>query len=243
MHTPRFYTAVPLAAGASVNLNPTAAQHALRVLRLKPGDAVVVFNGERGEYRARIARAGGHTVNVVMESFDSVERESPLPVGLGQAISAGERMDYTLRKAVELGVAYIQPLASARSVVKLRGERAAKRVEHWQNIVISACEQCRRNRVPTVAPIADLDDWLAGLHGAGTRLLLSPDATVTLREVAKPQGGITLLVGAEGGFSEPERGAALVAGFNEVRLGARVLRTETAALAALAALQTLWGDF
>jgi 16S rRNA (uracil1498-N3)-methyltransferase len=151
-------------------------------------------------------------------------------------------MDFTLQKAVELGVGDIQPLASERSVVRLSGERAEKRVAHWQGVVIAACEQSGRNCVPEVAPIRPLLDWL-GQQDGGLRLMLSPVAEVGLRDLPKPTGNITLLIGPEGGLSPAEAEAAQRYGFTPVRLGARVLRTETAALAALAAMQTLWGDF
>jgi 16S rRNA (uracil1498-N3)-methyltransferase len=152
-------------------------------------------------------------------------------------------MDFTLQKAVELGIGDIQPLASERSVVRLSGERAEKRVAHWQGVVISACEQSGRNHVPEVAPIRPLLDWLGQQEGTGLRLMLSPTAEAGLRDLPKPTGNVTLLIGPEGGFSPAEAEVAQRYGFTPVRLGARVLRTETAALAALAAMQTLWGDF
>jgi 16S rRNA (uracil1498-N3)-methyltransferase len=165
---------------------------------------------------------------------------------LGQALSSGERMDYTVQKAVELGVTAIHPLAAARSVVRLAGERAEKRVAHWQAVAVSACEQSGRNRVPPVAPVAELAAWLerppAGGAGA-LRLLLSPAGATRLRELPRPAASIILLAGPEGGFTPEEEAAVLNCGFIPVRLGPRVLRTETAAVAALAALQALWGDF
>jgi 16S rRNA (uracil1498-N3)-methyltransferase len=173
-----------------------------------------------------------------------VEREARLHVVLVQGLSSGDRMDFTLQKAVELGVAAIQPVATERSVVKLRDERAQRRLEHWQNLVIAACEQCGRNRVPSVAPVLAFDQWIAGLPATDEcRLLLSPGATVALRDLQPVPQRVLLLAGPEGGLSPAESGIAQSRGFRPVRLGPRVLRTETAALAALAAMQALWGDF
>lgn len=242
MTTPRFYCPEILAQSGTAELPEQAAHHAARVLRLQAGDRVSVFNGRGGEGEARITDIGKRNVTLEIVDWHAVERESPLQVLLAQAISAGEKMDFTLQKAVELGVGNIQPLASERSVVRLSGERAEKRVAHWQGVVIAACEQSGRNRVPKVAPIRPLLDWL-GRQDGGLRLMLSPVAEVGLRDLPKPTGNITLLIGPEGGLSPAEAEAAQRYGFTPVRLGARVLRTETAALAALAAMQTLWGDF
>ncbi len=242
MTTPRFYCPEILAQSGAAELPEQAAHHAARVLRLQAGDRVSVFNGRGGEGDARITDIGKRNVTLEIVDWHAVERESPLQVLLAQAISAGEKMDFTLQKAVELGIGNIQPLASERSVVRLSGERAEKRVAHWQGVVIAACEQSGRNRVPEVAPIRPLLDWL-GQQDGGLRLMLSPVAEVGLRDLPKPTGNITLLIGPEGGLSPAEAEAAQRYGFTPVRLGARVLRTETAALAALAAMQTLWGDF
>lgn len=243
MTTPRFYCPEILTRSGTAELPEQAAHHAARVLRLQTGDRVSVFNGRGGEGEARITDIGKRNVTLEIVDWRDIERESPLQVQLAQAISAGEKMDFTLQKAVELGIGNIQPLASERSVVRLSGERAEKRVAHWQGVVISACEQSGRNRVPEVAPIRSLLDWLGQQDGPGLRLMLSPTAEVGLRDLPKPTGNVTLLVGPEGGLSPAEAEAAQRYGFTPVRLGARVLRTETAALAALAAMQTLWGDF
>lgn len=243
MTTPRFYCPEILTPSGMAELPEQAAHHAARVLRLQAGDSVSVFNGHGGEGEARIADIGKRNVTLEILAWHGVERESPLQVSLAQAISAGEKMDFTLQKAVELGIGHIQPLASERSVVRLSGERAEKRVAHWQGVVISACEQSGRNRVPEVAPIRSLLDWLGQQDESGLRLMLSPTAEIGLRDLPKPSGNVTLLVGPEGGLSPVEAAAAQRYGFTPVRLGARVLRTETAALAALAAMQTLWGDF
>jgi 16S rRNA (uracil1498-N3)-methyltransferase len=163
---------------------------------------------------------------------------------LAQAVSSGERMDYTVQKVVELGAARIEPLMSSRCVVRLTGERAVKRAAHWRAVAVAACEQCGRNRVPEIAPVTAFRDWLGRQSGTDERgrLLLAPHTGVRLRDVIRPAGMLTLLVGPEGGFSPEEEDAARRVGFNPVRLGPRVLRTETAAVAALAALQALWGD-
>ena len=243
MTTPRFYCPEILAQSGTAELPEQAAHHAARVLRLQVGDRVSVFTGRGGEGEARITDIGKRNVTVEIVDWHAVERESPLQVLLAQAISAGEKMDFTLQKAVELGIGDIQPLASERSVVRLSGERAEKRVAHWQGVVVSACEQSGRNHVPEVAPIRPLLDWLGQQDGSELRLMLSPVAEVGLRDLPKSTGNVTLLVGPEGGLSSAEAEAAERYGFTPVRLGARVLRTETAALAALAAMQTLWGDF
>lgn len=243
MTTPRFYCPEILAQSGTAELPEQAAHHAARVLRLQVGDSVSVFTGRGGEGDARITDIGKRNVTVEIVDWHAVERESPLQVLLAQAISAGEKMDFTLQKAVELGIGNIQPLASERSVVRLSGERAEKRVAHWQGVVVSACEQSGRNHVPEVARICPLLDWLGQQDQAGLRLMLSPIAAVGLRDLPQPTGNVTLLVGPEGGLSPAEAEAAQRYGFTPVRLGARVLRTETAALAALAAMQTLWGDF
>jgi 16S rRNA (uracil1498-N3)-methyltransferase len=182
-------------------------------------------------------------VTVAIERHDPVERESPLPVTLVQALSSGERMDLTIQKAVELGVARIVPVESERCVVRLKGERAEKRVAHWRQVAISACEQCGRNRIPEVRMISPLEVWLAAEKNDALRWVLLPGAHTALRDLPRPQKPVELLVGPEGGLTDAEADAAQRAGYQPVRLGPRVLRTETAAPALLAALQALWGDF
>ncbi|PWB55431.1 MAG: 16S rRNA (uracil(1498)-N(3))-methyltransferase [Nitrosomonadales bacterium] len=243
MPIPRFYCPLRLGRGQTLDLPPDAAHHAAKVLRMEAGHEVALFSGEGGEYTATITHISKNSVTVKTTAFHERERESPLAVTLAQAISSGDKMDYTLQKAVELGITHIQPLSSERSVVKLAGERADKRVRHWQQVVISACEQCGRNRVPEVAPIQPLLHWLGNLPPDALHLMLAPDAQHSLGGLPAPAVPVTLLIGPEGGLSPSEIRAAESRGFTPVRLGPRVLRTETAALAALAAMQTLWGDF
>jgi 16S rRNA (uracil1498-N3)-methyltransferase len=240
---PRFYFPDNLACDMRAALPAQAAHHAAKVLRLREGDEIALFDGSGGEYAAHIADIAKHGVTVQIGAHRVAERESPLDVTLAQAISSGDKMDLTLQKATELGIARIQPLESERSVVRLSGDRAEKRVAHWQGVVIAACEQCGRNKIPEVAPIRRFHDWLGDSDASGLRLMLSPGAAQGLRGLPKPEHPVTLLIGPEGGFSEAETLSAQHSGFTPVRLGARVLRTETAALAALSAMQTLWGDF
>jgi 16S rRNA (uracil1498-N3)-methyltransferase len=243
MSAPRFYVDLPLALGARLRLPSGPARHAARALRLQADDVIVLFNGAGGAYTARIDRIQKDDVAVSVTGFDAAERESPLRTVLAQGISSGERMDYTLQKAVELGVSTIQPIAARRSVVKLAGERSDKRVAHWQGVVTSACEQCGRNQVPRVHAPLSLANWL-GQHTGGRLLFLSPLATARLGDLPAPgDAPDTLVAGPEGGFEADEIAALHAAGAIAVRLGPRVLRTETAAVAALASMQTLWGDF
>jgi 16S rRNA (uracil1498-N3)-methyltransferase len=243
MSVPRFFCDAKLGPGVQLDLPENAAHHAGRVLRLKAGDKTMLFNGDGNNYQAELLRVSKDGVTAKITDWETSERESPLHVSLAQAISSGDRMDFTLQKAVELGINAIYPLAAERSVVKLAGERAEKRREHWQNVVISACEQSGRAHVPPVAMPLPLTHWLGKMPEFKLKLMLSPTAEKTLHDLPRPEGDICLLIGCEGGFAPDEILAAESVGFIPVRLGARVLRTETAPLAALAAIQTLWGDF
>jgi 16S rRNA (uracil1498-N3)-methyltransferase len=240
---PRFYCPGDLSQGAIRELPEAAAHHASRVLRLTVGDAVILFNGAGGESSAQISSMGKDHVGVRVGAWREREAEPPVPVALVQGLSARERMDFTLQKAVELGVTEVFPVETRRSVMRLADERASRRIEHWRNLVVAACEQCGRNRVPTVQPVSALPDWLGAhqLRSGEQRLILSPSAQARLRDLPAPQQ-VLLLAGPEGGFAPEELSMAVSCGFTPVRLGPRVLRTETAALAALAAIQTLWGD-
>lgn len=242
MNLPRFYCREALSPGAHLELPEPVARHAVRVLRLPPGAAMVLFDGRGGEYLAHIQRIERDRVYAELADWREIERESPLPITLVQALQAGDKMDFTIQKAVELGVRDVVPVESRRSVLRLSGERAAKRVAHWQGVAASACEQCGRNQVPLVAPLERLENWLARPAPAVLRLMLAPDAEESLADLQVP-GPVQLLIGAEGGLDPQEVLAARQAGFRAVRLGPRVLRTETAGLAALAVMQALWGDF
>ena len=243
MSTPRFYCDATLGPGVQLDLPENAAHHASRVLRLRAGDEAILFNGDGSDYRVELLRVSKEGVTAKILSWQRIERESPLQVTLAQAISSGDRMDFTLQKAVELGVGAIQPLAAERSVVKLAGERAERRRDHWQNVAISACEQSGRACVPDVTAPMPMLHWLGAMPDFTLKLMLSPTAECTLHDLPPPNGDICLLIGCEGGFSPTETQAAEGVGFTPVRLGPRVLRTETAALTALSAIQTLWGDF
>ncbi len=243
---PRFFLPIGLVPYTEIVLPEASAHHAARVLRLGVGDAVTLFDGTGVEFAGNIIFIGRQEVRVQLAAGQSVSRESPLQVTLIQGISSGDRMDYTLQKAVELGVARIVPVFCARSVVRLVGERAQKRQQHWQQLVVAACEQCGRNRVPEVAFAQSLESAISSFGeelGAGLCLLLDPLAEQGLRALAPPSQAVFLLAGPEGGMTDDERRLAQRAGFLGIRLGARVLRTETAALAAMAAMQLAWGDF
>jgi 16S rRNA (uracil1498-N3)-methyltransferase len=245
---PRFFCPAPLRTGDVLDLPAGAARH-VQVLRLQPGDTIHLFNhgpgwegvSPGGEFEARVTLMGRSQVQVEIGSHLQVEREPQNAVHLAVGMPANERMDWLVEKAAELGVASIQPLMTERSVLRLAAERATKKVEHWQGIAISACEQCGGNRVPTVHGVKTLVQWLGGLRlaesGAPKGLLLSlREGSQALRMVELGSGGALFLSGPEGGLSANEENAALLAGFAPVTLGPRVLRSETAALTALARL-------
>jgi 16S rRNA (uracil1498-N3)-methyltransferase len=237
---PRFYLDAPLREGGVCTLSEEAAHHAVHVLRLREGDEVTLFNGRGGEFAARIAALQRLRISIDLLQHRPIEREAPLRVTLVQGVSAGERMDSTVRKAVELGVAEVQPVLAARSVARPKGDRAENRRSHWQKIVISACEQCGRNRVPEVQALISLADYAAG--AGASKILLSPTSQLPLSKVGPAENRIVLAAGPEAGFTEEEDARLVAAGFVPASLGPRVLRTETAAVAALAALNALRGD-
>jgi len=241
--TPRLYCPVGLDAAMALVLPDNAAHHAARVLRLGAGDAVTLFNGQGGEYKAELVEVRSGTVRARVVVHDPVERETPQHMTLVQALVSSDRMDYALQKAVELGAAAIQPVTSERSIGRLDAARAKKRKLHWQNIAIAACEQCGRNRVPPVHDLVPFDAWLDAPEAALHRWMLLPDGEVGLRSLAKPRGRIAVMVGPEGGFTAAEASAARAHGWHGLRLGARVLRTESAGAALLAAANALWWDF
>lgn len=240
---PRFHCPFPLAPGAQVSLPEAAAHHALRVLRLKVGESLILFDGRGGEWRAQIVGVGG-TVRVVLEEFSERECESPLAITLVQALPSSDKMDWVVEKSVELGVTAIHPVAAKRSVVKLPAERMARRVTHWNQIARAACEQCGRNRVPEVASVLDLPQYLAEAKRQNALCLqLAPEDGIALRDLQRPAGPVIVMVGPEGGWDAGEMQMARTAGFQPLRIGPRVLRTETAGAAVLAAMQAVWGDF
>jgi 16S rRNA (uracil1498-N3)-methyltransferase len=242
MASPRIFCDFRLGPGAQFPLPEDAANHVGRALRLRPGDALVVFDGRGGEYEAVIQRIDRGRVEVKTGAYHAEDREAPLGVGLVQGLPEADKMDWILQKSVELGVAWVQPVVCERSVVRLSGERAARREAHWQRVVVAACEQCGRNRVPALRPTLAFRDWAAQPSQAA-RWMLAPGAGESLAARPAPTGPVELLVGPEGGLSERELDIAATIGFEALALGPRVLRAETAPLAALAAMQALWGDF
>ncbi len=241
MMNPRFFCPDGLVPDSDMPLPAAVAHHAERVLRLAAGDAVTLFDGQGGECAATLVALGRQPVARLGPRLDA-ERESPLAITLVQALASADKMDWVVQKAVELGVAAIQPVAAERSVLKLSGDRADKRLAHWQQIAVSACEQSGRNRVPEVAEILPLAKYLVR-DFAGTRMILAPGAEGALARKSRPAGPVAILIGPEGGWSPAELALADRAGCAPLALGPRVLRTETAGLAAIAAMQTLWGDF
>lgn len=252
--TARFYYPEPMRPGQIITLPTGTDHHATRVLRLKRGDKVILFNGKGGEFSGLIHRIDKSGSMVVLSQFHEIERESPLSISLVQAVCATEKMDWIIQKSVELGVSCIQPVTANRSVVRLTEERANRRLLHWQQVAIAACEQCGRNRIPELLPLRTLPDWLSQQYEDRSKntknklayhFLLSASANERLSEFPAPamDSSLTLLVGPEGGFTEEEEKAAFSAGFVSIYLGQRTLRTESAALAAIAAMQTLWGDY
>lgn len=238
----RVFTAAALAPGARVTLDGTAAAHVHRVLRLERGDALTLFNGEGEDFPSRIVAAGRGAVEIEVLGRARARAESPFSITLVQGIARAERMDLVVQKATELGVAAIVPIATARSVVRLDAENRERKIAHWRGIAIAACEQCGRARIPAIAEPRPLAEWLAEPVGSAARFLLSPDADTALAAAARGPRAVKLLVGPEGGLEDAERRAAIDAGYRACRLGPRVLRSETAALAALAVLQAVGGD-
>jgi len=238
---PRFYCDAALTPGAIVSLPERAVRHAI-ALRLKVGAAIRLFNGDGHESAAALVAVGKRGAVAAVHARHAVDRESPLEIHLAQGICAGDKMDLVLQKATELGVATIQPVATARSIVRLSSERRERRETHWQNVAIAACEQCGRNRIPTIRGSVEFVQFLEQHPRDGTRILLSPEGDRSVREL-QPRAPVVVLVGPEGGLAPVEHELAVAAGFIPIRLGPRILRTETAPLTALAALQTLYGDY
>lgn len=242
MRIPRIYHPEPLNGQTHCTLSEDAANHVGRVLRMGEGAELILFDGSNTVFYARIHQAGKKQVTVVIERQEQDDRESSLPIHLGQVISRGDRMEFTIQKSVELGVSVITPLWSERCGVKLDEERQDKKIQQWQKIAIAACEQCGRNIVPEIRPIMKLTDWCKEQDGM-LKLNLHPRASYTLKSLPQiPPEGVRLLIGSEGGLSAEEIAMTEAEGFTEVLLGKRVLRTETAALATITAIQTLYGD-
>jgi 16S rRNA (uracil1498-N3)-methyltransferase len=240
----RFYSPTPLTMGMTVALSENAAAHAIRVMRLKVGDSLTLFCGDGMDYHCVLVSVEKKVASVEVLSQAKISNESPLNIRLLQGISSGDRMDYTIQKAVELGVTEIFPLTTDRSVTKLSGDRAEKRVEHWQGVAIAACEQSGRALLPLVHAPVTLAQWL-GQHEtqASLNILLNPVGAKRLAQLEQPSGYIHLLIGPEGGLSGNEITLATQHHFQSIILGPRILRTETAAVTAIASMQTLWGDF
>lgn len=242
MRLNRIFCPGPLGEGLETALPAAGSYHVARVLRMRVGAPLIVFDGAGGEYRAEIIRIDGGTVTVRLSDRTPGTAESPLKITLVQGVSRGERMDWTLQKATELGVNAIAPVLTARSVVRLDEKQALKKQDHWRGIVIGACEQCGRTHVPGVGTPKTLRSYLSSVKKEGLRLVLSPSAPGSLAGLASVPAKVELLIGPEGGLDDDELAAARAAGFTPVRLGPRVLRTETAAVVALSVLQALWGD-
>jgi 16S rRNA (uracil1498-N3)-methyltransferase len=239
----RLFVSEALGNGRELVLVGDRARYLGRVLRLATGDEIRVFNGDDGEWSARVSAFGKDRVTIVLGAAIPNDAESHLRMHLVQGVSRGDRMDFVVQKATELGIKRITPVLAAHGVVKLDGRRATNRREHWQRVAESACEQCGRIRPPLIDPPIELNAWLGtGTSRDSTQLILAPGARTPLQAVDTVAEKLCLLIGPEGGFSERECEDAAVAGFTPVSLGPRVMRTETAAVAALAVAQSLWGD-
>ena len=242
MRLTRVHVPAPLAAGARHAIEGEAANHISRVLRLRLGDPLTLFDGQGGEHAARIEEFRRNAVIVAVGDREPADRESSLSLTLAQGVSRGERMDWVVQKATELGATRIVPVLTDRTVVRLDSRQSARKLQHWQGIAVSACEQSGRNRLPDVVAPLGLHDFLRGVDMKTTRVLLSPAGTQRVTDLKVPERRIVVLIGPEGGLTDTEQHSAVGAGFVAVKLGPRVLRTETAAIAALTLLQHQFGD-
>ena len=240
MRIPRIYTEQNLQANAAFELGPGPSAHIAKALRMRTGDSLILFNGEGGEYKASIVALEKKFVQIRTQEHNPAELESPLQLALGIAISRGDRMDWIVQKATELGVVSITPLMTQRTEVKLKGDRAEKKHAHWRQIIISACEQCGRNRLPELNNLMDLNSWLPSVKAQ--RKFVLHHRNTSAQKLEQQPTSVAILVGPEGGLSDQEIDQAGNQGFEALTLGPRVLRTETAPLAALAILQSRWGD-
>ncbi len=238
---PRIYTPETLAVSCTIELDTQASIHLIKVLRLTQGDELRLFNGDGNEYLARISVAGKKNAQVTIEQIFSSDAKVNLPLHLGQVVSKGDRMDFTIQKATELGITDITPLWSERCDVRLKGERLEKKMAHWNKVAISACEQSGRNRIPTIHPALNYDEWARSVE-SDAKLVLHTRDQKNLRNIEVPKS-VALLVGPEGGITDLEVEFCIQQGFTGLTLGPRILRTETAALAALSVFQFQWGDF
>ena len=238
---PRFYCSQPLAVGETIALPDTVAHHAF-VLRLQEGAELCLFNGDGGEYLAHLASVDKRRATAVHKAFVARDVELPYQLTLVQALPEASKMDWIIEKAVEMGVAAIQPLAAQRCVVRLAGERAEKKLAHWQGVIVAASEQSGRNRLARLAPVDDFYQWI-GQSDMHKRILLTPRATQSLPDWARhqPPQALSIMIGPEGGYTQQEEDAAIERGALALSMGPRILRTETAGIAAVAALNALWG--
>ncbi len=241
MRVPRIYHPNPIESASIVQLSEDAAGHVGRALRMQPGQEVLLFDGSEFEYLASITEVTKKNVTVEIKSKTESDVESPLDIHLGQVVSRGDKMEFTIQKSVELGVNTITPLLSERCGVKLDAKRFEKKLQQWQKIAISACEQCGRNKVPVIRPIMQLEDWCDEEY-EGLKLNLHPRAPYSINSLPEPVQKVKLLIGPEGGLSDGEIEMASEKNFEQTLLGPRVLRTETAALTAITALQVRFGD-
>ena len=238
----RFFTAQPLVGQELIDLPEKVAHHLVTVLRKKPTEKLILFNGDGYEYHASIEQIRKKQVSVRIHQYTEVDTESRLNITLAQGISKGQKMDMTLQKAVELGVNRVVPIMNERSTVQLKADRIESRMAHWQQVIISACEQCGRNRLPELITPMSVEDW-SHTDNSDHKLLLSPRAEHSLSSVVvKPNESISLMVGSEGGLSDHEIEQLMQAGYRNIQLGPRILRTETAALVMLSLCQAQWGD-
>jgi 16S rRNA (uracil1498-N3)-methyltransferase len=242
MRIPRIYQPTPLAIHHELALDAIASQHLLKVLRLREGAAVIVFDGHGASYRGELTQASGKHAVVTLREQIHEQTESPLQLHVGLGISKGERMDYAIQKLVETGVHSITPLQTEYTVVRLDAKREQTRLQHWQGVIASACEQCGRSYLPQLHEVCNITDWID--HAASDcKLVFDASGSTDLRSIQPIPRSVSVLIGPEGGLNEQEVSYANRNGFRHVRLGPRILRTETAAVAISAALQTLWGDY
>jgi len=241
MRIPRVFTTQPLSVGDTIQLEEAAARHLTSVLRMVQGQNIILFDGRGGEYNAELTDVKKGAARAKVDLFIDADRESPLKIELAIGISRGERMDWIVQKATELGVTGITPLFTERCEVKLNAERLGKKTRHWQQVAVSACEQCQRNTLPVIQPAVSLEHYLSTAR-EGLKLVLHHRSSQRLDEMRNQNNYVTLLVGPEGGLSEREISLATSAGFSPLAIGPRVLRTETAPLATISIIQSLWGD-